>query len=410
MSTRQPGTMKSVLKNPEFRLFWAGACLSFIGSWVQTVAVGLVVYQMTGSKQALGIIGLVGGLPTSLLMLFGGALADRLDRRRLVLLSQSLFALCAFGLAALSYSGRLAVWHLGAAAAVNGALFALDGPARQAMVADIVGDADLPAGVALQSVAFNVARIIGPVIGSAMYVWTGAGSCFLLNGISFLAIVWAVARLSPRPHHPDTRPASLFSGVADTLRLIRTDPQIRAVVTLTAAASLFIFSVYNTLMPAFAAEQLGVGEKDPRYGYLLSAIGAGSLAGAWSVGRCASMGIRGKAMLAGAMAFGTAACGLAFCRSFTLSIPVFVLLGFGGILQLATANTLTQTLSPEGQRGRAVSAHMFAMTGLQPAGALAAGWLGQMLGTAAALTAGSVGLFVVLLWVYALRPQVRELE
>src|SRR5687768_10951765 len=180
------------LRHRAFRLFWGGAVLSFVGSWIQIVTMGWLVYDMTGSKQALGLIALAGGLPTTALMLFGGVIADRANRRALVFVTQTAFASTAFILSYLAATGEIRIWHIILLAGFNGLVFAIDGPARQSMIYDLVGQHELASGIALQSAAFNLARVVGPVLGSVLYAGLGPQWCFFANGISFAAVITAM--------------------------------------------------------------------------------------------------------------------------------------------------------------------------------------------------------------------------
>jgi MFS family permease len=399
-----------LLQNRDFRLYWAGACVSFVGSWVQIVAMGLLVYRITGSKAALGLIGLAGGLPTTAFMLFGGVIADRVNKRSLVLLTQSIFATTAFTLAALTWSGHIRIGHIVALSFVNGLTFAADGPARQAMIYDLVGKEELASGVALQSAAFNVARVIGPAVGSLLYAGLGPEWCFMVNGLSFAAIIWAILSIRTDLSRRGGAQGSVWGGFLEGMRHLRANRLMRSVVSLTAVTSVFAFSAYSTLMPALAREMLHIPEDDSRYGLLFSAIGIGSLTGALMVGRFAAAGRRGLLMLIGATTFALGLFGLAQAQQLWLALGMFVVIGLSAISQLATANTLTQSLAPESLRGRAVSTHMFAMAGLQPIGAFLAGNVAQRWGVPSALILGASVLAVFALGLMLLRPEVARLE
>ena len=399
----------AVLSNRDFRVFWIGACVSFVGSWVQMVAMGWYVYQLTASKWWLGVIGLAGGLPATLLMLFGGAVADRLNRRHLLFVTQSLFALSAFTLFALIFAERIALWHLVAASVLNGVLFSVDGPARQAMVRELVGERDLATGVALQSAAFNIARVIGPLIGGLIYASLGPAWCFFTNGASFAAILIALALVKPAVQvrlDGETFWASFRQGIAQ----LRTNAHMRAVVALTAATSLCAFSVYGTLMPALARDRLGMHDRDTGYGLLFAAVGLGSLAAVWLVDRFANEGRRGRLMVYGAGAFGLALIVLSTVQSLPAAMGALAMVGMASVSQLATANTLTQTLAPEALRGRAVATHMFALGGLQPLGAFLAGIVAQRWGVSVALAGGGTCLVMISVLVVLLRPELARLE
>jgi MFS family permease len=393
----------STLRHRDFRLFWIGACLSFIGSWVQIIAMGLLVYHSTHSKAALGLIGLAGGLPTTALMLFGGVIADRVNKRTLVMVTQTLFALNALLLALLTWTNTIQIWHIIALSLVNGLVFAVDGPARQSMIYDLVGKEDLAAGVALQSAAFNVARVVGPAIGSLLYVRLGASWCFLVNAISFVAVIVALMMMHTDLTQRGEAQGSVWINFLEGLQYLRSNRLMRSVVGLTAVTSIFAFAVYSTLMPALAKEMLSIDEGDHRYGYLFSAIGAGALVGAILVGRFSAAGRRGLLMLIGANIFAIALVCLSRVHNMPSALILFFLIGLAAICQLATANTLTQSLAPESLRGRAVSTHMFAMAGLQPFGAILAGAVAERWGVPNALLLGA-GVF----WLYTVVTMVKR--
>jgi predicted MFS family arabinose efflux permease len=398
----------TALRNPDFRLFWIGACLSFIGSWVQIVAMGWLVYRITGSKEALGIIGLAGGIPTTVLMLFGGVIADRANKRALVMTTQTIFGLTAFALAALTWTGRIALWHIAVLSFINGVVFAADGPARQAMIVSIVGREDLAGGVALQSAAFNLARVIGPAIGGLLYAAVGPAWCFFINGVSFGAIIIAVALVRTNLSVRAEPQNSVWIGLMEGLRYLRSNRLMKSVVSLTAITSVFAFSAYSTLMPAIGKDTLHLSED--RYGWLFSAVGLGSLVGVYLVGQHAAAGRRGRLMFTGALVFAVALFGLTLTRNFAAALALLFVVGLAAISQLTTANTLTQSLAPDRLQGRAVSVHMFAMAGLQPIGAYLAGSVAQRWGVGATLRIDAAILALYALLLLATRPEVARLE
>lgn len=398
------------MRQRDFRLYWAGACLSFIGSWVQIVALGLFVYHRTHSKEFLGWVGLAGGLPTTIFMLFGGVIADRANKKALVFATQSLFGITAVVLAVLTWTNKVQTWHIIVIALLNGAIFTVDGPARQAMVYDIVGKEHLAGAIALQSAAFNTARVIGPAIGSLLYAGLGPAWCFFVNGLSFGAIIVAVLLIRTDLSARKETDATVWAGFVEGLAYLRSNRLLRTVVSMTAMTAVFAFSAYSTLMPAFAKESLGIGESDHRYGWLFSAIGVGSLLGAYLVGKASSLGRRGSLLIAGSGLFAIGLFGLAHVDHLVPAMALLALVGLAAISQLATANTLTQALAPDHLRGRAVSIHMFAMAGLQPFGALLAGQVAQRWGVPATLVANAVVMAVFTLGVLLFRPAVARLE
>lgn len=398
------------LRHRDFRAFWLGACVSFIGGWVQIIASGLLVYELTGSKRALGVIGLASGLPTTALLLFGGVIADRFDKRRILLFTQSIYTLTAFTLGSLTVTGRIQITHIIVISLINGTVFALDGPTRGAMVRELVGGDDLATGIALQSAAFNIARVVGPAIGGLIYARFGAAWCFFVNSASFLAVLWPVARMRRPFVSTERQTESPLRGLMQGLSQLKSNPLLRRVVSLTAVTSIFAFSAYGTLMPAIAAERLGVIEKDGRYGLLFSAIGIGSLCGVLLVGEFASRRRRGRLLFAGAVGFAVALALLSWTHLFGVALPMLFMVGLCAVSELQTANTLTQTLAPAEYQGRAVALHMFAMAGLQPFGAALAGQIAQGWGVAVALRLGASVLAVWAVALLAMRPEMARME
>jgi predicted MFS family arabinose efflux permease len=278
------------------------------------------------------------------------------------------------------------------------------------MICDLVGREDLAAGVALQSAAFNVARVIGPAFGSLIYTVFGAGWCFFINAISFVAIIFAIMMISTDLTQRGGAQGSVWLGLLEGLRYLKSNRSMKAVVSLTAVTSIFAFSVYSTLMPALADDMLGITEHDRRYGLLFSAIGVGSVTGAYLVGKFAAANKRGALLIGGANLFALSLLLLSRTTLLAPAIILFIVMGLAAISQLATANSLTQSLAPESLRGRAVSTHMFAVGGLQPAGALFAGWFAQRWGVANALAFGAITFWIYTVGLVLVRPATIRLE
>jgi len=352
------------------------------------VALGLYIYRMTGSKQALGIVGVASGLPNTVLLLVGGVIADRFNRRKLLFTTQSLYAVSAFILAALVATRTAQTWHIIALSLLNGCISAIDGPTRQAMVYDLVGPEDLATGVALQSASFNLARVLGPALGSVIYVSLGPEWCFIVNALSFGTVLFSLAAIGRSRTVPPAEVVVAPGGIAASFEYLRESRTARTILTLTATASIFGVANYQTLMPAFAQDRLGIAEHDARYGLLFSAVGLGSLGGVYLVGRSANAGRRGLTVIFGASCLALSLLALGQVRSYPLAMLVFFVVGLAAVAQTATANSLTQTLAPRGLRARAVSLHMLAMGGLQPIGAFLAGTIGEHFGVGVSVSIG----------------------
>ncbi|MCS6830987.1 MAG: MFS transporter [Armatimonadota bacterium] len=391
--------------NSVYRTYWVGSFISFIGSWMQTVAQGWVVYEITNSKLLLGLLGFLGSLPTTLFSLFGGVVADRFEKRKLVITTQALFALNAFVLSFLVLTGRVEFWHIALIAALNGLIVAIDAPARQAMVMDLVGGQFVTVGVAMNSAAFNTARILGPAIAGKLIEVVNAGWCFFINAVSYLAIIFSLWRMPATPSQGAVERLSVWLELREGLGYVYRDGLLRSLVLLDCALSIFAMS-YTTLMPVFARDILQVGKQG--LGNLYSATGFGALMGALVLARVAGTVPRGKVVIAAATGLCSSLLLFALSRSYLLSLGCLVLVGGCGVSTLGSINALLQSLSPEHLRGRTMSLHVFALMGLAPFGNLLMGWLAShwtatlALVTGAAVCAAAVGLT-------ALRRDVRQL-
>ncbi len=391
--------------NSIYRTYWAGAFVSFLGSWMQTVAQGWVVYEITNSKFLLGLLGFVGALPTTLFSLFGGVVADRIEKRRLVLTTQALFAVNAFVLAVLVLSGKVAFWHIALVAMLNGFINALDAPARQAMVMDLVGPKFVTVGVAMNSAAFNTARILGPAIAGKLIEVVNAGWCFLINAVSYVGIIVALLRIPASPMHSSADRLSVWSELKEGLVFVYRDGLLRSLVLLDCALSIFAMS-YTTLMPVFARDVLQVGKQG--LGNLFSATGCGALMGALILARVAGTVPRGKVLITAATSLCTGLLLFALSRSYLLSLMCLVMVGGSAVSTLGSINALLQSLSPEHLRGRTMSLHVFALMGLAPFGNLLMGWLASHWTATVAIASGAVVCAVAVV-VTASRRDVRQL-
>ncbi len=391
-----------------YRLWFFGQAISLMGTWMQNVAQGWLVYQMTGSEFALGAISFAGSLPTLFFMLPAGALADRFPRRRLMLITQTVMMTCAFALAALAATGILRVWHVGALALIAGVANSFDAPARQSLAVEMVEDRrDLMNAIAMNSLMFNLARVAGPAIAGVALAAVGPVLCFALNGLSFLAVLAALLamHLPPLTYKPQTE--SLAIQVAAGLRYTWRSKPIRTIIMLLGVSSLFGLS-YATLMPAYAVDVLHVGETG--LGWLSTAVGLGALAGSLTLVSAGRLRRKGLLMTAGSLLFLGALIAFAMSRSLLLSMACLAVAGFGWVTQNATSNTLVQTLVTDELRGRVMGAYTLMFFGTSPFGSLLAGSLAQALGptTAVLIGAGVTLMFAVGLLFGA--PTLRQME
>ena len=398
----------AALRYRNYRLWFFGQATSLVGTWMQSVAQGWLVYQLTGSKLALGAISFAGSIPTLFLMLPAGVLADRFPKRKLLLMTQTAMMLCAFALAALAASGVLRVWHIGVLAFGLGVANSFDAPARQSLAVEMVEDRrDMMNAIAMNSTMFNLARIAGPAIGGVVLAHLGAVWCFALNGLSFLAVLVALwrMRLPQVALAPQNEPfaAQIVTG----LRYIWGSTPIRTIIALVGVSSLFGLS-YATLMPAYVVDVLHVGEAG--LGSLSAAVGVGALIGSLAVASLGSFRRKGLLLAAGSLIFPLALLSFAQTRYLPLSLACLALVGFGFVMQNATSNTLVQSIVPDDLRGRVMGAYTLTFFGTTPFGALLAGTLAQALGPALAVVLSAGVTLAFAAGVLLATPVLRRLE
>ncbi len=404
---RLPSTFAS-LRHRNFRLWFFGQTLSMMGTWMQSVAQGWLVFQLTGSEFALGAISFVGAAPALFLMLPAGALIDRTPRRRLLLMTQSAMMLLAFILAGLAASGILQVWHVALLAIGLGVANSFDAPARQALAVEMVEDRrDLTNAIALNSTIFNLARVVGPAVGGAILALLGPAWCFALNGLSFLAVLIALLmmRLPDSVNAPSREP--LMAQIRAGLRYSYEHRATRAIILLVGVASLFGMS-YAVLLPAFAVDVLNAGETG--LGIMNAAAGAGALIGSLIVASMASFRRKGWVLTLGSLAFPLGLLAFSFSQSFALSLVCLVMIGLAIVIQNANCNTLVQSSVPDDLRGRVMAVYMLMFFGTAPFGSLQAGVIAQALGPTAGVAVGAGIVLLFAVGIFFAAPALRRSE
>lgn len=385
------------LRHRNFRLFWTGQLVSLVGTWMQSVAQGWLVLTLTDSAFMLGLVSAIGSMPVLFLSLPGGVAADRFDKRRLLIFTQSTAMVLALTLAALTHYGLVRIWQVVLLAAVSGSVFAFDAPSRQAFTIELVGKEDLLNAIALNSAIFNAARIVGPALAGILIGFIGMAGCFFLNGISFLAVIaglWLIAQERPAPRAP----GSAWREMRDGLSYSWNHPVIRPLVTIVAVFSIFGMP-YAMLMPVFAKDILAVGPRG--LGFLMTANGVGALAGALGLAAFSRTRGRGRLVLVAGIVFSLGLAAFSLSKSFILSLALLPLVGWAMVSQTATINTLLQTTVPDGLRGRVMSLFTFVFMGMMPFGSLLGGSTAQRFGAPAALRAGAavcLGTTILIFW------------
>ncbi len=371
-------TFASLRKHRNFRLFFTGQVVSVSGTWMQNVALAWFVYELTGSPLAVGILTFCRFSPQTLFGLFAGVLADRLDNRRLVIATQASSMAVSIVLAALALSGVAQVWHLYVLALFAGIAQVFDSPGRHALVYQLVGRAELPNAIALNTSVFNASRIVGPGIAGVLIASVGVGACFLLNAVSFVAVLAALLLMDTSRLYPvdrgESRP-TMLRGVREGLAYARADRRVSLVLLLVLVVG--TLGVNNgVILPVLAAE-LHAGPEV--FGLLSAMFGAGALLGALAT---ASLGRASwKVLLAGTTGFGIAMLLVAPGANVAACAAALLVAGLCFTLWSSNSNALLQLTAPDHLRGRVLSLYLFAFHGLAPAGGLLIGWLIEVGGT-----------------------------
>ncbi|MFN2238358.1 MAG: MFS transporter [Thermoanaerobaculia bacterium] len=373
------------LRHRNYRLFFFGQMISLSGTWMQSVAQAWLIYRLTGSPFFLGLIGFANNFPVFFIAPFGGALADRLPRRSILIATQTTSMTLAFLLAALTLSGRIEAWHLFVFASTLGIINGFDIPARQAFAVEMVGREDLVNAIALNSTVFNTARVAGPAIAGILVALVGEGWCFFINAVSYIAVLAGLLQMRLAPHTTAEKKESTFSAIAGGFRFAGSTGPIRALLLLLTVIS-FTGMPFGVLMPIFANEILGRGAEG--LGILMGATGVGALLGSVTLATRGSVIGLGRWVARASIGFGLALVLFSFSRSFVLSVILLVPVGFSMIVSMASSNTLIQSMVPDQMRGRVMAVYSMVFMGGAPLGALLAGTLADGLGAPATVGLG----------------------
>ncbi len=398
-----PATLRA-LKHRNFQLFFGGQLISVTGTWMQTVALSWLVYRLTGSTLLLGTVGFASQIPILLVAPLGGTMADRHDRQRIVIGTQVASMVLAFVLAALTLTGKVQVWHILVLATLLGVANAFDIPARQAFLGDMVGKEDLMNAIALNSTLFNGARILGPAVAGVLVATIGEGWCFFANAVSYVAVI--VGLMMMRVRRPVQKPpsGSPLTHILEGFRFVAHTRPIRAILLLLGLVSL-VAMPYTVLMPVFADRILHGGARG--LGILMSATGVGALLAALALASRTRVRGLGRWVAYACGGFGVALILFASSRSFWLSAALLVPAGFCMMLQMASSNTLVQTMAPDHLRGRVMSVYSMMFMGLAPFGALMGGALADRLGAPLTVAMGGVACVGGAVWFGLTLPSIR---
>jgi MFS family permease len=399
--------MLRALSHRNYQLFFSGQSVSLIGTWMTRIATSWLVYRLTGSALLLGAVGFAGQIPSFLLAPFAGVLVDRWNRHRLLIATQVLALLQSLGLAILTLTGVVQIWHVILLSIFQGLINAFDMPARQAFVVEMVEKReDLPNAIALNSSMVNAARLLGPSIGGVIIAAVGEGWCFMLDAISYLAVIASLLAMKITPRlTKQFKEARMLQQLREGWKYASRFAPIRKVLLLLALVSL-VGMPYTVLMPVFANEILHGGPNT--LGLLMAASGVGALGGALLLAARKSVLGLGKYIPLMAGAFGAGLIAFSFSRALWLSMLLMIVTGLGFMVQMAASNTVLQTIVEEDKRGRVMSFYTMAFMGTAPFGSLLAGSVAARIGAPHTLLFGGVGCIIGALWFATSLPALRR--
>jgi MFS family permease len=387
-----------------FRLFWTGQTVSLIGTWMQQVGQGWLALELTNSAFMVGLVSAVGSLPVLLLSLYGGVVADRRSKLRIVIICQALLLVEAAALWWFTWAGRINVEWLLALTTLGGVISAFEIPARQAMIVELVSREDLVDAIALNSGGFNLARIVGPSIAAIILAKFGLAWCFGINALSYFAVLASLARIKLPAWTPVQHLISPFEQLKQGLDYIRSSRAVSGLMGVIAVYSIFGFQ-YLTMMPVVARDVLHTGASG--YGLLLTFVGIGALTGALSLAGLGARIRRGRLFNATAYAFAGLTILFSLMRSVHLAALVLLFLGLTMLINGALANGILQSVVPDELRGRVMATYVFVYVGFTPIGSFIAGTMARFVGVQWAIFAGGLVMLAYSLWAFWKYPEIR---
>lgn len=381
-----PPPIFAALKHRNFRLFFIGQFVSLCGTWIQTVAQGWLVLQLTDSAFAVGLVTTLGSLPILLFTLYGGVVADRVNKHRLVLVLQTLMVIEALILGTLTYLHIVTVHWVMGLAVFFGLLSAFEVPTRQALISEIVAREDLMNAIALGSSAFNVARVVGPAVAGVLIATVGLAACYFANAASYLAVIASLLLMRPDPR-PTPETATALHAMREGFRYMFGNRWPRAIVAIIATFAVFGFS-FMPMMPVFARDVLHLDARG--YGAMVSAVGVGAAAAAFFMAGLGGRTGRPAVVLRSSVLFGAVLTAAALARGFWSAAGLFTAAGCLMALNGIAANTMLQIEAPDRLRGRVMGFYSFVVLGMAPFGSLQAGWVAEHYGVRTAIASGGL--------------------
>ncbi|MDP4224195.1 MAG: MFS transporter [Bacteroidota bacterium] len=407
MSGIKVQTIFRSLKYRNYRLFFGGQSISLIGTWMQRIALPWLVYHITGSAFLLGLVGFAGQIPTFLLSPIAGVVTDKFNRYRVLLITQVASLVQASILAVLSLTGVLQIWHIVALSIALGCINAFDVPSRHSFVIEMVeGKEDLGNAIALNSMMFNGARLVGPSIAGLILATAGEGICFLLNAISFIFVITSLLMMHVSRKKIKPKPGDIFREMKEGFSYVLGFQPIKHLLILLAVVSL-MGANYQVLVPVFAKEILHGGSST--FGFLMGAAGFGALLGAGFLASRETVIKLGRLIPAAAGLSGIGLVSLCFTNSYLFSIVLMVVVGLGLMLHTASSNTILQTITDDDKRGRVMSFYTIAIMGTAPFGSLIAGSMAKTIGTPYTLLVGGLSCIMGAYFFYRKLPVLKKI-
>jgi len=410
-TARRSGMFRA-LSHRNFRLFWIGAFLSNVGTWMQAVAQGWLVLKLTDSPFWLGLDAFVATAPGFFLTLVGGVFADLIDRRRLLMYTQVVAGIAALGLAMLVYTNVVNRWMVLGFSFVTGCCMALASPSFLAMTYDLVGREDLANAIAMNSTQFQLSRVVGPALAGVAFRVFGLAGCFFANAVSFVAVIAALTQVRTQRHpqaaaHSVRDRRALWRDLIEGVRYVRNRPRVSSLLMLSSVNSLF-GAPYFTMVPIYARDIFRLGETG--LALMMGTAGAGAFVGALLVAYLGDFRRKGWFVLGGAMVFGICITNFALTRNLTLSLIFLFGLGFALVVSVAITNTLLQKLVTDQMRGRVMSMFIVSFMGTMPIGNIVAGTLSHRFGPQRTLAVGGLVITVFAATVTLFNRRLRELH
>lgn len=401
------------LRHRNYRLFFAGQSISLIGTWMQKIAVSWLVYRLTGSVFMLGIVSFIGQLPTFVVTPFAGVIADRHNRHHLLIITQILSMAQAFALAFLVLTQTVAIWQLIVLSLFLGTVNSFDIPIRQSFTVDMIeeGGENLGNAIALNSSMVNIAKLIGPSVAGILIAMVGEGMCFLVNALSYLAVIVSLLAMNVRPRKREIKETKIVQELKDGFNYALKFTPIKYILILLAVISL-MGHPYFVLMPVFAKDILHGGPQT--LGFLMASSGVGALLGAlYLASRRSVRGLLGRIITISATIFSLAIIAFSFSQNLKISMPLLLFVGFGMMVQMAASNTILQTIVEENKRGRIMSFYTMAFMGMTPFGNLLAGSLASRIGAPDTLLIGGLcclaAVFIFIRKIPVLKNEIRPI-